>query len=49
MDYLLSRESYARETSNLSLKLGRSFNMLSLHIDSAPLYGEQDKFEHRLR
>ena len=25
MDYLLSRESYAKDTRNLSLKLGRSY------------------------
>ena len=30
MDYLLSRESYARLSRNHSLKLGRSFGELSL-------------------
>jgi len=39
MDYLLSRESYAKDTSNLSLKLGRSYEYAELTYSGCSFRG----------
>jgi len=55
MDYLLSRESYAKDTRNLSLKLGRSYKYDELTYLFTPRFRSKGRtkfkvnYRHTLR